>query len=96
MASELILKIFSGAAAGIVGITKPIECVSVLTQVTRTLGIRAKNSSPIKDTNSLTYSAEDGQTPRVGGCRDEDLQSSSRFDLIVLCVFRGIIRLPLE
>lgn len=70
MASELILKLFSGAAAGIVGITKPIECVSVVTQVTRTLGIRAKNSSPIKDTNALTDSADDGQTPRVAGAAE--------------------------
>jgi hypothetical protein len=70
MASELILKIFSGVAAGIVGITKPIECVSVLTQVTRTLGIRAKNSSSIKDTNALRDSADDGQTPKVAGAAE--------------------------
>jgi len=70
MASELILKLFSGVAAGIVGITKPIECVSVLTQVTRTLGIRAKNSSSIKDTNALRDSADDGQTPKVAGAAE--------------------------
>lgn len=70
MASELILKIFSGVAAGIVGITRPIECVSVLTQVTRTLGIRAKNSSSIKDTNALRDSADDGQTPKVAGAAE--------------------------
>ena len=70
MASELMLKIFSGVAAGIVGITKPIECVSVLTQVTRTLGIRAKNSSSIKDTNALRDSADDGQTPKVAGAAE--------------------------
>jgi len=43
---------------------------SVLTQVTRTLGIRAKNSSSIKDTNALRDSADDGQTPKVAGAAE--------------------------